>query len=201
MNVKRNGEPLLRGIINRLLQEIARKAPGARSWRVWLNRWRGVHIGKGVWIGYDALIETSSPYLVTIKDGASLGIRCTVVAHMRERRGVTIEEDADIGTGAIIVSNDRARCRGCRGERGDKIRAAPNDGSRQSRHARSHGRHTSQGGSDRERLGQAFEADQEMTPHFCRPFGRVVRPLGPGALPRFAQFFGVSNRTRHIART
>jgi len=97
-------ENILRGIRNRLLQEIARKAPGARSLRVWLNRWRGVHIGKGVWIGYDALIETSSPHLVTIKDGASLGIRCTVVAHMRERQGVTIEEDADIGPGAIILA-------------------------------------------------------------------------------------------------
>ncbi len=97
-------EPILRGIRNRLLQGIARKAPGARSLRVWLNRWRGVHIGKDVWIGYDALIETSYPYLITIKDGASLGIRCTVIAHMRERRGVTIEEDVDIGTGVIILA-------------------------------------------------------------------------------------------------
>jgi len=62
-----------------------------------------VNIGDGVWIGYDALIETSSPHLVTIKDRASVGLRCTIVAHMREVRGVIIEEDVDIGAGALIL--------------------------------------------------------------------------------------------------
>ena len=103
-SARRKGrEPFLRGCLNRILQEIARKAPGARTLRVRLNRWRGVSIGEGVWIGYDAIIETSSPHLVVIKDRASVGLRCTIVAHLREVRGVVIEEDADIGTGAIIL--------------------------------------------------------------------------------------------------
>lgn len=91
------------GAWKRALQVLARIVPGATTWRVRLNRWRGVKIGEKVWIGYDALIETSHPELVTIKDGASVGIRCTIVAHMRERSGVVIEEDADIGTGSIIL--------------------------------------------------------------------------------------------------
>jgi hypothetical protein len=33
-------------IKNRILQALARHAPGTRNWRVWLNRWRGVHIGQ-----------------------------------------------------------------------------------------------------------------------------------------------------------
>ena len=103
MSSKPGSEPLLRGILNRLLQGLARSAPGATSLRVWLNRWRGVKIGSGVWIGYDTIIETSSPHLVTIKDGASIGLRCTIVAHHRELHGVVIEEDADIGTGVIIL--------------------------------------------------------------------------------------------------
>lgn len=96
-------EPRLRGLLNRVLQELARKVPGARTLRVRLNRWRGVVIGEGVWIGYDVVIDTSCPHLVTIKDRASVGMRCTILAHMREVRGVVIEEDVDIGVGAIIL--------------------------------------------------------------------------------------------------
>jgi heptaprenylglycerol acetyltransferase len=91
------------GIKNRILQMLLRNAPGAKSLRVWLNRWRGVKIGKNVWIGYDAVIETSSPGLVTICDGAAIGMRVTIIAHFREEEGITIEEDAFIGPGAIIL--------------------------------------------------------------------------------------------------
>jgi acetyltransferase-like isoleucine patch superfamily enzyme len=93
------------GFKNRILQNIARSAPGATSLRVKLHRWRGVKIGKGAWIGYDAIIETSHPEYVTIKDGASIGIRAVIIAHFRELKGVVIEEDASVGPGAIIMPN------------------------------------------------------------------------------------------------
>src|ERR1035438_2312777 len=96
-------ESLLSGALNRILPGIARNAPGATSMRVWLNRWRGVKLGKNVWIGYDAIIETSYPHLVTIGDGASVGIRATIVAHFREVQGVTIEPGAFIGPGVIVM--------------------------------------------------------------------------------------------------
>src|SRR5438876_5785413 len=98
-------EPLLRGLCNRILQILARVAPGAMTARVRLNRWRGVHIGKNVWIGYDAIIETSHPHLVTIRDRAAIGIRATIIAHNREQRGVVIEEDAALGAGVIVLPN------------------------------------------------------------------------------------------------
>ena len=82
---------------------LARIAPGATTTRVHLNRWRGVKIGKDVWIGYDAIIETSCPHLVTIRDRAAIGLRVTILAHFREQRRVIIEEDATIGPGAIIL--------------------------------------------------------------------------------------------------
>jgi acetyltransferase-like isoleucine patch superfamily enzyme len=88
-----------------MLQALARHAPGATTWRVWLNRWRGVNIGKDVWIGYDAIIETSRPDLVTIRDRATVQIRATIIAHFREQRGVVIEEDATVGPGAIVLPN------------------------------------------------------------------------------------------------
>ncbi len=96
-------ERLFPALKNRLLQIVARSAPGATTWRVWLHRWRGVKIGQGVWIGYDAVIETSYPHLVTIRDRAAIGIRVIIIAHNREQKGVVVEEDAAIGTGAIIL--------------------------------------------------------------------------------------------------
>ena len=98
-------DTFLKGLLNRVLQIAARFAPGATTWRVRFHRWRGVNIGKDVWIGYDAIIETSYPHLVTLKDRSSVGIRATIIAHMRETRGVVIEEDASIGPGAIVLPN------------------------------------------------------------------------------------------------
>lgn len=98
-------EHALRGLKNRLLQHLARNMPGAATLRVSLHRARGVHIGKGVSIGYDVILDTSRPQLITLEDGSSIGIRVTIIAHFRETRGVKIEHDAFIGPGAIILPN------------------------------------------------------------------------------------------------
>ena len=96
-------EPVLRGILNRVLQHLARFAPGATTLRVWLNRARGVHIGSNVMIGYDTILDTSRPSLVSIGDGCFIGMRVTIIAHFKESEGVKIEPDAFIGPGAIIL--------------------------------------------------------------------------------------------------
>ena len=98
-------ESPLRGITNRLFQHLARILPGARSLRVALHRARGVKIGKDVWIGYDVILDTSRPDLITIEDGVTLSVRAMVIAHFRENRGVKIERDVFVGPGAIILPN------------------------------------------------------------------------------------------------
>ncbi len=100
-----NHEPLGAGMRKRILQEIARIAPGARTLRVKLHRARGVNIGEDVWIGYDSILETAHPEFITIEDRASIGIRVTIVAHFRETTGVKIEKDAFVGPGVIILPN------------------------------------------------------------------------------------------------
>jgi serine acetyltransferase len=95
----------LRGLKNRVLQHLARILPGAQTLRVSLHRARGVHIGEGVWIGYDVILDTSRPHLITIEDGSSIGMRVTVIAHFRETQGVKIERDAFVGPGVIILPN------------------------------------------------------------------------------------------------
>ncbi len=100
---RQQSERLLPGLKNRILQVLARIAPGATTTRVRLNRWRGVNIGKDVWIGYDAIIETSCPHLVTIGDRAAIGLRVTIIAHYLEQQGVVIEEDVTLGPGVIVL--------------------------------------------------------------------------------------------------
>jgi acetyltransferase-like isoleucine patch superfamily enzyme len=98
-------ENVLQGARKRLLQEIAQVAPGARTLRVTLHRAGGVNIGQNVWIGYDVVLETSYPDLITIEDGASIGMRAMIIAHFRESTGVLIERDAFIGPGVIVLPN------------------------------------------------------------------------------------------------
>ena len=98
-------ESWFRGLRNRVLQVLARALPGAETLRVWLHRARGVHIGSRVWIGYDVILDTSRPHLITIEENVSLSMRVTVVAHFRETEGVQIKRDAFIGPGAIILPN------------------------------------------------------------------------------------------------
>ncbi len=106
----------INGMKNRVLQVAALHAPGATTLRVKLHRLRGVTIGEGVSIAQDALLETSKPRRIVIRDRASIGIRVTIIAHMHayvdgdttqgdDRPSVVIEEEAYIGPGSIILPN------------------------------------------------------------------------------------------------
>jgi acetyltransferase-like isoleucine patch superfamily enzyme len=96
-------ESPVRGLKNRILQELARILPGARSVRVWLHRWRGVKLGRRVWVGYDCILETSRPELINIGDDVIISVRSLLVAHFRGMVGITIEDQAFIGPGAIVL--------------------------------------------------------------------------------------------------
>lgn len=98
-------ERRLTGLKNRVLQELARILPGARSTRVWLHRRRGVRLGQRVWIGYDCILETSRPDLITIGNDVVISIRALLIAHFRGSTGITIMDQVFIGPGAIILPN------------------------------------------------------------------------------------------------
>jgi acetyltransferase-like isoleucine patch superfamily enzyme len=102
------------GIKNRILQIIALFSPGATSFRVYFHKWRGVKIGKGVWIGYDVILETSRPKWVSIGNDSIISMRSTFIAHWelnpsidkeKDYISINIEKDAFIGPGAIILPN------------------------------------------------------------------------------------------------
>ena len=98
-------ENLFRGAKNRILQHLARFAPGAMTLRVLLHRWRGVTIGNGVWIGYDSILETSYPDLISIGNGVLISVRTMIIAHFHGSKGVRLEDDVWIGPGVIILPN------------------------------------------------------------------------------------------------
>jgi amino acid adenylation domain-containing protein len=77
-------EGILRGAANRMLQVLALYAPGLKSLRVWLHRFRGVRIGKNVAIGTAAIIETARPELVWIGDDVAIGIRNVIIGHFSD---------------------------------------------------------------------------------------------------------------------
>ena len=101
-----------RGIANRFLQTLAGKVPCAASLRVTLHRWRGVEMGRNVWIGYDSIVETSRPDLVRIGNNVVVGIRVVIIAHFRGMQepdaaghSVVLEDDVFVGPGCIILPN------------------------------------------------------------------------------------------------
>src|SRR5437868_1469139 len=103
---------LLHALKVRILQTLALFLPGGSSLRVRLHRWRGVRIGRGVFVSTDVLIETMRPELVTIGDDVFLGVRTTIMAHFndvtplllsRSGHSVTIGDQVFIGPGAIIL--------------------------------------------------------------------------------------------------
>lgn len=98
-------ESKLGGFMNRVLQEMARITPGARSVRVRLHRWRGVKIGANAWIGYDCVLETSRPHLISIGANVIISVRAMLIAHFRGAEGITIEDDVFVGPGVIILPN------------------------------------------------------------------------------------------------
>ncbi len=62
-------------------------------------------MGERVWIGYDCILETSKPHLITIGNDVIISIRAMLIAHFRGTNGITIEDEVFIGPGAIILPN------------------------------------------------------------------------------------------------
>lgn len=108
---------VFRDLKNRVLQLVARLAPGATTLRVRCHRWRGVKIGQDVFIGSDVMIETSYPHLVSIGNDISIGLRTTIIGHFRsseeEKRKIAnpdhvtvrIKDHVYLGPGSIIMPN------------------------------------------------------------------------------------------------
>jgi acetyltransferase-like isoleucine patch superfamily enzyme len=94
---------LFRRISNRILHLLARFLPGATSVRPFLHRLRGVKIYGSVFIGDDVYIENEYPHRIEIHDGAQIGLRSIIIAHIRGPGKVIVSKEVWIGANSVIA--------------------------------------------------------------------------------------------------
>jgi len=101
---KLGGKSFLRNAANRFIHLIARIAPGARSFRPFLHRLRGVKIGKNVFIGDGVYLENLFPECIEIHDQAQLSVRAIILAHNRGPGRVIICKQAYVGPNCVVIA-------------------------------------------------------------------------------------------------
>jgi acetyltransferase-like isoleucine patch superfamily enzyme len=101
-------------LLNRLLGRVALVVPGGGSLRPWLQRLRGVVMGKNVWIGQFVYIDELHPTEITIGDNCSISLRTSIISHFYSgpRRPISngrivIEKNVFIGPHCVILPNVR----------------------------------------------------------------------------------------------
>ena len=129
---------LIRKFINIFLVRISYFFP-LNSFRIKCHRWRGVNIGKNVYIGAQCTIDNAYPEFVYIEDNVSLAGECLIITHSNPYShfqfavparvapvvikagawlcvrsvvlpGVTIGENSIISAGAVVDSDVPPRC-------------------------------------------------------------------------------------------
>lgn len=103
----------LRKIKNIILYRWALMCP-LNSWRIKMHKWRGVHIGKNVYIGMHSVIDNAYPEYVYIGDNVSLAGEVTILAHSNpyahfasivesKVAPVIIKDGAWVGAKAVVL--------------------------------------------------------------------------------------------------
>jgi acetyltransferase-like isoleucine patch superfamily enzyme len=107
----------LRSVLSRLLHAAARYLPMYPQWRVRIHRWRGVKIGKGVFIGSDVFLDNTYPDSIVIEDYVAVTSGVFIVGHFimplhfrgvlgkdrPTKQGVVLKKGCYIGPKCIIT--------------------------------------------------------------------------------------------------
>lgn len=110
---KRTIGQMCRKVLNTILSRLAYTCP-INSWRIQFHRWRGVHIGKNVYLGMYCIFDNLSPEYIYIKDNVSVNANTMIITHFNpvDRfdkafeaciRPVVIEEKAMVSVRCTIL--------------------------------------------------------------------------------------------------
>lgn len=77
---KRSFRGKVRKVLNTILFSWAYNCP-LNSWRIQFHRWRGCHIGEGVYIGRYCFLDNMYPEFIYIYDGASINANSMILTH------------------------------------------------------------------------------------------------------------------------
>ena len=101
-------------ILGSLINRLAFICPGGYRVRPVLQRWRGVSIGKKVWLGLYVYVDDLHPTALSIGDNCSIGLRTSILTHFYwgPRRAasngkVIIENNVFIGPHCVVLPNVR----------------------------------------------------------------------------------------------
>jgi acetyltransferase-like isoleucine patch superfamily enzyme len=101
-------------VVSGLLNRLAFVCPGGFNVRPRIHRWRGAHIGRGVWIGAYVYIDELHPEALSIGENCTIGIRTSILTHFywgsakaSANGQVVIEKDVFIGPHCVILPNVR----------------------------------------------------------------------------------------------
>jgi acetyltransferase-like isoleucine patch superfamily enzyme len=96
------------------LGKLAMVCPGGTTIRPRLQRWRGVRVGTGVWLGLYVSIDELHPEALSIGDNCTIGMRSTILTHFywgaaqaSSNGTVVIEDDVFVGPHCVILPNVR----------------------------------------------------------------------------------------------
>lgn len=109
----RSFKKMCRKIINTILSHWAYVCP-SNGLRIRMHRWRGCHIGKGVYIGRYCMLDNMYPEYIYIYDGASINAESMILTHFNpyetwkkvfsaEVKPVVIGENAIVAVRATIM--------------------------------------------------------------------------------------------------
>ncbi len=106
---------MLSQLISRIFLQLTYVLPGGDTIRPGIQRMRGAHIGKGVWISQFVYIDKLHPEAVFIGDNSTIGFRTSIFTHFywgprRSSDGfkkVVIDKDVFIGPHCLILPGVR----------------------------------------------------------------------------------------------
>lgn len=101
--------------VQTILSRLAMMLPGGSTVRPCLQRWRGVKMGRGVWLSQQVYLDELYPEAITIGEDCAIAYRCSIFSHFHRgtrkesggARPVVIENGVFIGPHCVVLPGVR----------------------------------------------------------------------------------------------